>query len=600
MPVGVLQASVSRRSGAYAIDLLVVALPTALGFWLLLSFGFSPAPELGWFGVGGLAVVVLLYSLFTAALVARTGQSLGKRVLGLRVLRTATAEPATLGESALRGYYFFAGLLGAGVLPIIMLRQLRQGAEDASVWPHRAVGTQVIDVRRGPDPLSTEPVHYPAFRDEWLAPGEEAPVAALLGPAPAWSHAYKPPAAKTFPARPTHDNSTARPVSTKPSWLPGVLQSAVATAVVAALGSGMIWGVVALQPARSSPGDPRLFSAATLAKQRVPLSSYSGIGFPGFSTGPAWKHQLSTTALAVTSNTGTFIFDNRTLTILNNVDGKILAKEDLDGSVVLAQETVLGDEDGMVWQIGNTLHGWAPSMGGKPAIKADLPDGAKVSAAGSSLLIQQLDGKVSTFTKTGLVPVSVPEDRVPLGVEDGKLLSARFTGPLAISSLDGKHRSDVPLNPPAENLQIVQWVTAGHGVVVLLWSAFPDSKDPSNPVTIAVYRQGSGELLSRMEVTKSRIDEDPNWIRGNGFTSASFAGYFFDLSNGWPILDLKAQAIKRSGIVGDGVTGERQEGTIFMRQDSSWIYSGLQPLGISQGGVVVRTKDNELQRFSAG
>lgn len=600
MPVGVLQASVLSRSAAYVVDLFVVTIPLAAALWWLLTFGFSPSAQLGWFGVVGVALVGLLYALFTAGQMARTGQSLGKKVLGLRVIRSDSQETAGLAESLLRGSWFFLGLLGAGVLPTMTLVKLRQGTKDSAIWPHRMVGTRLLDVRRGHDPLNPEPASYPAFPEQWLRPGEEASVTAVLGPAPLWSQAYEPEAVKTIPDRPASVVPLEPRPPRKPLWLPAAFQAATTAVSIAALGFGMVGGVAALQPIPDTAPDKQTFSASTLSQQKVRLSSYSAIGFPGFSSGPAWKHPIDPSALAVTSRAGTFIFDNRMLTILDNISGKVLAKEPLDGNVVLTQETALGEEMGMVWQIGNSLHGWVPSIGAKPSVTSELPAGATISAAGSSLLLQLPDGKAMTFAATGLVPVTVPEDRVPLGVDNGSLLSARFTGPLAISSLDGRQRSDVPLNPPAENLQIVQWVTAGHGVAVLLWSAFPDSKDPSNPTTIAVYRLSTGELLSRMEVTKARIDEDPAWVRGNGFASASFAGYFYDLSTGWPILDLKAQAIKRSGMFGDGVIGERQEGTVFMRKDNSWIYSGLQPLGISQDGVVVRTKDNELQRFSAG
>lgn len=599
MPVGVLQASVPRRAGAYLIDLLLAALPLALSLYWLLVFGFSPSAPLGWTGVGGLAVVGMLYALFTAVLNARTGQSLGKKLMGLRVLRADTHETAGLADSLLRGSAFFLGLLGAGILPLMMVKHIRNG-EDSAAWPHRLVDTRLIDIRRGHDPLNPEPVYYPVFPEQWVAAGEEAGMATVLGSAPRWSSAYVPVAVKEMPPRPDAGPAEQAGKQHKSVLAAALFQSVAAMMVIAALCAGMAAGVAALQPTPGEPQDNRAFSASALAQQEVRLSSYPGVGFPGFTSGPVWKRAIGPNALAVSAAAGTFVFDNRTLTILDNASGQVRAKETLDGAVLLTQETRLGNEAGMAWQIGSTLHGWVPSLGTKPSVKATLPKGAKISAAGSSLLVQVSNGKAMTFTKAGLVPVMVPEDRAPLAVENGKLLSARFGGPLTISSLDGKQRNEVPLLPPADNLQVLQWVTAGHGVAVLLWSAFPDSKDPNNPVTIAVYRQGTGELLSQLEVTRSRINEDPAWVRGNGFVSASYAGYFYNLSNGWPILDLKAQAIRRSGMFGDGVTGERQEGTVFMRKDNSWIYSGLQPLGITRDGAVVRTKDNELQRFSAG
>lgn len=451
------------------------------------SAGFSPLAGLGWAGVGALGLIALLYGLFVASLVSRTGQSLGKRMLGLRVLRTDSAQPSPLGESLARGLYFLLGLLGVGVLPIIQGISLARGAKDSQSWPHQLSGSQVVDIRSGPDPLNAEEVTYPQVPGEWVLAGEQAQLSTFFPrPAPAWSPAYEPQVEQrqileTMPV----GSLPATPKKTW-AWLAGVSQSVMTGIAVSALSAALVVSVTALQPAPPPPGDPTVFSGATLAQMKVPLSVFSGVGFPGYSGGPVWKHPVPATALTVANEAGTFVFDNRSLTILNNLDGKVIAPEALEGNVVLTQETVIGDEDGMVWQVGTTLHGWTPSRGSAPAIQAALPDGAKISAAGSSLLIQTDDGKAFTFGKSGLIPLVVPKDRLPLAVDDGKFVSARFIGPLTLSGFDGKQQSDVPLKAPGDNLQIVQWVTAGYGVVVLLWSALPGSTDPNNPVASAV------------------------------------------------------------------------------------------------------------------
>lgn len=68
-------------------------------------------------------------------------------------------------------------------------------------------------------------------------------------------------------------------------------------------------------------------------------------------------------------------------------------------------------------------------------------------------------------------------------------------------------------------------------------------------------------------------------------------------------MDIEAQGIKsqdnkRPSVVGDGVIGERTEGTVFLQQSKSTLYSGVVPLAIMQGGIVVLTKDKELRRFT--
>jgi hypothetical protein len=215
------------------------------------------------------------------------------------------------------------------------------------------------------------------------------------------------------------------------------------------------------------------------------------------------------------------------------------------------------------------------------------------------LLLTARDGKLSTLTKTGLAPLTAIEGKIALGVDGDKLLSAKYSGSLTLNNPDGTTRQDVPLNAPEENLQVMKWVTAGHGLAVILWSAFPESHDPQNPVTVAVYRESTGELLSSMEISYSRIEEDPVWVRGNGFVWAAFAGYAYNQSNGLPVLDLKAQGIKRSGILADGVLGANDEGPVFIQSNKVTPYNGVTPLAITPSGAIVKTKDNEIQVFAA-
>lgn len=326
----------------------------------------------------------------------------------------------------------------------------------------------------------------------------------------------------------------------------------------------------------------------------------TGQGLAGFPQGPVWHRTVPASAAAVASEAGTFVFDNRTLTVLDNTTGKTVTEQDLEGAVVLTQETELDGQPAMIWQIGSTLHAWGPGLAGKPAIKADLPEHAQLSAAGRNVLVQTPDGKAWTLTKSGLAPITVPAGRTALGIDDGKLLSGRFGGALTISSPDGTQQRDVPVKAPAENLRMTSWVTAGHGIVVIEWSAFPESKDPQNPVTTAIYRAETGELLSALETPKSRIDEDPAWVRGQGFQWASIGNFVYDLTNGQPIVDLKAQGITRSGILGDALIGEDQSGPLFLRQDTAWHYSSsATPLALTTGGITIRT-NNDIQHFTAG
>lgn len=600
MPEGIVVASLPRRAASYLIDLAIFAVPATAGVALMIPAGFMPVPGPGIVGLVAITVFGFVYGLVLAGMLSRTGQTIGGRLLGLRVLADGAGAPAPLGRTLMRGMASLGGLLLAGVGPLIFVLEYRKRRDDQDTWLHKLGETTVIDINSGTDPLNLEPAYYSPRIEDWVRPDTAATVDILPPPLPVWSERSQ----LTIAAPPVPNPQV--PVATatgsvrmrRPLWVAPLAQAVVAMVVIGALSIGSAWGVGFLQPLER-PSRPNQFSPANLALLKPPLSAGAVNGFPGFPAGPVWRKPLSATAQVTAAQAGTFIFDNRALTILDNATSAVVSEQSIDGDVVFAQETRISGEPGMVWRIGNTLHGWFPSLAKAPAVAADIPADAVISTAGTDLLVTARDGKISTFTKTGLAPLVAVEGKTALAVDGDKLLSAKYSGSLTLSSLDGKTRQDVPLTAPAEGLQVMKWVTAGHGLAVLLWSAFPESHDPNNRVTVAVYRQATGDLLSSMEISLSRVDEDPVWVRGNGFVWASFAGYAYNQSTGFPLLDLKAQGIKRSGILADGVLGTTDEGPVYIQQDKATPYNGVTPLAIVASGVVVKTKDNEIQVFAA-
>lgn len=600
MPEGIVVASLPRRAASYFINVAIFAVPAAAGVALIIPAGFIPVPGPGIVGLAAITVFGFAYGFFLAGMLSRTGQTIGGRLLGLRVLDAGTGEPAPLGRTLMRGMASLGGLLLAGVGSLIFVLEYRKRKDDQDTWLHKIGETTVIDINAGTDPLNIEPAFYSPRIEDWVRPDAAAAVDILPPPLPLWSEgAQLTIAAPPAPAPPDPlPSETASVRRRRPFWLAPLAQAVVAMVVIGALSIGSAWGIGFLQPLER-PSRPNQFSAANLALLKPSLAAGAANGFPGFPAGPVWRKPLSVTAQVTAAQAGTFIFDNRALIILDNSTGAVLSEQTIDGDVVFAQETRISGEPGMVWRIGNTLHGWVPSLAKAPAVAADIPADATISTAGTDLLVTGRDGKLSTFTKTGLVPLKGIEGKIALGVDGDKLSSAKYSGSLTLSSLDGKTRQDVPLNAPAEGLQVMKWVTAGHGLAVLLWSAFPESHDPKNPVTVAVYRQSSGDLLSSMEITFGRVEEDPVWVRGSGFVWASFAGYAYNQSTGFPLLDLKAQGIKRSGILADGVLGTTDDGPVYIQQDKATPYNGVTPLAVVASGVVVKTKDNEIQLFAA-
>ena len=101
-------ASVSARLGAKIIDVLLVAAVVciALGLPTLLFWDYLPEAKYFIFGVAG-GVCVLGFAAYTVDQEYRRGATVGKRMMGVRVVRESGAR-ISLGQAALRQLPFFA------------------------------------------------------------------------------------------------------------------------------------------------------------------------------------------------------------------------------------------------------------------------------------------------------------------------------------------------------------------------------------------------------------------------------------------------------------------------------------------------------------
>jgi len=210
--VGTVPASVGRRVGAYLIDGVPFTIAYGLSQWLSYAFfmssgssaGFSDDPT-SW--IAGGALVALLLPVVTLlvqwGLQATSGQTIGKRLLGLRLVRI-DGGPAGWGRSA--GRYLLFALTGGftcgigGLLFAVSI--LMDGTRLNRGWHDRASGLVLLDVRAGRDPWAPRahgampaygggaavPAPYPSH-----LPPVPAPPAAVLPPVPAPPAAVLPP-----------------------------------------------------------------------------------------------------------------------------------------------------------------------------------------------------------------------------------------------------------------------------------------------------------------------------------------------------------------------------------------------------------------------
>ena len=596
-------ASSFKRCAAYLIDLLIILIPAGVSLWFIQAHLFKPLPLVGWLTLSAVELITLAYTLILAAQNASTGQTVGKRLLGIRTLRAESLKPGDFSDAYARGFSFFIGLLGLGIAPLRMLLKNRKQPESES-WPHRSGNTRVLDIRSGKDPLNVEKKFYPAYPEEWAAPSP-GPSAIYPPVAPAWSAAYQePPTVKPLTAaRRTESNhqEVAKKRRQAGHWKAagqGLLTLLTAVGTIAAV----VFAAHALNPQMPTPHDEHEVLASSLS-QKLPISGYNGQGFPGYSTEAEWKYSVSPQAKVFSTSQNVFSFDNRTLSILSTETGKEMTKVPLKESVEVSAQTTYGGQPGIYWSIGDTAYGWKNSTGKKEPFSDKIPAGAQPYAAGSELLFASKDKakdqyKAWRFTEKGFQEMTVPAGFIPGSVSGENLLSYTSAGDIKLTGKDGQEISAYPLSSPKDSLPFAGIVSTGDQRTVALWSPYPDSTADSTPVVIAFYAADTGNLLSYIETTRERISAYPELTWGPDGTTAMYAGYLFDVESGKATVDLLAQETKPISVIGEGALGESTLGNVYVTSSQVSSISGVSPLLANQDMAIVKTHSNSIEKYA--
>lgn len=141
---GVQPADLGIRIGARIIDQLIVGIPLAIVVSLILGSGSSLQI------VGGALVSLAAYGYFVAMEVTQQGQTLGKKILGLRVLAPGGAPALTPEQSLKRNLFVIAGVipcLGSLIslgLTIYIMVTISQDPNKQGWHDKFAGGTQVV------------------------------------------------------------------------------------------------------------------------------------------------------------------------------------------------------------------------------------------------------------------------------------------------------------------------------------------------------------------------------------------------------------------------------------------------------------------------
>ena len=164
----VVAANYGRRVLAFVIDgafgavfTLLVALPVLWIFGTPTSGSTSSGVGVS-ASVSGLPAVLILsasglYPLAMLLLQAFAGFSLGKRILGLRIVKSDSLAKPGIGRMLLRSIIVWAGsvVFYVGQL-VVYLSPLWDPMKRLRGWHDRVAGTWVIDVNAGPNPLAQD------------------------------------------------------------------------------------------------------------------------------------------------------------------------------------------------------------------------------------------------------------------------------------------------------------------------------------------------------------------------------------------------------------------------------------------------------------
>lgn len=601
--ISLVPASTLKRSLAYLIDLLLFFIPAGFSLWFIVNVLFTPSPLVGWLTSAAVALGALAYTLVLAAQNASTGQTAGKRIIGIRNLRAESLRPGDFTDAYARGFSFFCGLLGLGIAPLLMALNSKKKPEFER-WPHRAGNTRVIDIKAGKDPLKPEQKFYPSYPEEW-SEQQQKPSLVLPPAAPQWSLAYSPPHAITPAptARVTasnHHEEKRRQRRTENVKAAG--QTALTLFTVSACLAAILISADTLNPSVPEPRDEREVLASALT-EKLPVSGYSGQGFTGYNPQADWSQPVEAETKVLATVDYTITFSNRDLTVYSTDTGQQTAKLPLDDTVEVSAATSYRGNPGIYWSIGETAYGWSASQNDAKPFDHKIPDGAQPYAAGAELLFAAKDEakdhyKAWRFTADGFEEMPVPSGFIPGSFTGTNLLSYNIAGEIKVTDAKGTEISTYPLASPEEGLPFDSVVASGRQRIVATWSPYPDSSAGSTPVTIAFYDSSTGALLSYIETTRERVDSYPELSWGSNGTTALYAGYLFDVETGRANADLTAQGINPISVIGEGALGDSALGSVYMTSQEVRSIAGATPLLATDEVAVIKTHSNILEKYS--
>ncbi|GAA1531830.1 hypothetical protein [Brevibacterium picturae] len=264
---------------------------------------------------------------------------------------------------------------------------------------------------------------------------------------------------------------------------------------------------------------------------------------PGFDNSPRWETKIPQDASVTASDRGVLVVDGDKLQVLDSDTGKTRYSGKTSEAPTFAVDTIIDGKPALLWQAGDTAK--ALIDGEDEPQSYELPEKARITSAGTSVLVKS-GNKLSTFGTDGLVDVPTPASgSTPMAIENDELFSSDWNGPVKAKNIETGDERSIKLEAPADELQIIKWVSAGHGKAITLWGEQGASTNSGHRIQLVVHSLEDGSILSTVTTTTDIVGE-MSWVRGQGGKRAYIGPYLFDLESGLLLMDTSSKDIHLS------------------------------------------------------
>ncbi len=332
---------------------------------------------------------------------------------------------------------------------------------------------------------------------------------------------------------------------------------------------------------------PESIPAANGAATQQSLSmATGGAPVPGFQATPSWEETIPLHASVTATSRGVVVVTNSKLQVLDARTGQQRFETDIDEPPSFAVDTVIDGRPSLVWRIGDRAY--ALVDGSHEPYEYELPSGARISSAGTNVLIKNGD-ELSTFARGGLTRLPTPAaGSTPMALDGGDLISATFAGPLTVTDVESGEERTLDLEAPRDDLQIIRWVTAGHGKVVTLWGQPGASTNSGHRIQLVVHSLSDGTIASTVSTTTDAVGE-ADWVRGQGYQLAVIGPYLFSMEDGLLVRDGSESNARFSEPRGHVVPAVIDNTPVLVSADTAWkVRTNLLAVTAADGYAITR------------